>query len=112
MENAISTDATSQPRQGLWAYHAGVFHALYLDAANRKIDHVTWFRSLGLPDVGHDFDRVLRGRMTWDWHTGKYLLVFYGGRHLPNQVYQMVQDRFNPQGARVIERPARQMNWY
>lgn len=94
------------PQDGLWAYFEGRFYALSLEGRNRKTDHVTWFRAINLPDYGPDFDRILRGRMVWDRHFDYYVLTFYGARHLPNQIYEMVTRRFNANGARVVERPA------
>ncbi|QTD52901.1 hypothetical protein [Sulfidibacter corallicola] len=70
------------------------------------MDHVTWFRDIGLPDMGHEFDRVLRGRLTWDWQFDHYVLSFYGTQMLPNRVYSLVVERLNPHNHRVIEKPA------
>ena len=98
------------PKGGLWAYYMGRFYALTLTEANRHMDHVTWFYEIGLPDYGDEFDRVLRGRMLWDWHMDYYVLSFYGSRMIANNVYEMVTREFNPEGLKVVERPVSQ-NW-
>lgn len=92
--------------EGLWAFFGGRFYELSLHRGNRKMDHVTWFRELKLPDHGEEFDRVLRGRVTWDRHFDEYVLTFYGAYHLPNQIYEMVNRRFNPNGDPMVEKPA------
>lgn len=95
----------TQPAGGLWAYYEGQFHVLPLNQENREVDHVTWFRDISLPDYGPEFDRVLRGRMTWDRHMEHYVLSFYGDQYLPNPVYQLVLRHFNKDGHHVIEKP-------
>jgi len=92
---------------GLWAFYKGKLLCLHYDEMPLKTDHVRWFRSIGLPDHGCDFDRILRGRMTWDRDRDFFILVFYDTMHLPNYVYQKVNKEFNPTGARVIERPVK-----
>lgn len=89
----------------MWAYFEGRFYALPLCRENREVDHVTWFREIDLPDYGPAFDRVLRGRMTWDRQMEYFILSFYGDQYLPNVVYQMVNRHFNQDGHHVIEKP-------
>ena len=94
-----------QPTNGLWAYAAGRFYALDIEHGDNKTDHASWFLSLGLPDFGREFDKILRGRMTWDWHLEHYVLSFYGIRQLPNTIYELVTRRFNQDGHKVVEKP-------
>ncbi len=98
--------ASEQPSDGLWAFYEGQFHATPIPLENKKYDHVTWFGEIGLPDYGQAFDRVLRGRLTWDWQYEHYVLSFYGTPILPNRVYSMVNRALNPRNLRVVEKPA------
>ncbi len=102
----MTAPKNGHPDDGLWAHYRGRFYALSLTGANRKVDHVTWFREIGLPDFGPEFDKILRGRMIWDRHFDYYVLTYYGLRQLPNQIYNLVTRRFNQRGAKVVERPA------
>lgn len=95
-----------EPPGGLWAWSEGRFYALEFNAENRHLDHVRWFLEMGLPDFGPEFDRILRGRMLWDWVYQNYVLTFYGTQMLPNVVYSKIQDFFNKDGFEVVERPA------
>ncbi len=95
-----------EPSGGLWAYDGNRFYTLKLEPGDRKTDHISWFQSLGLPDHGREYDRILRGRMIWNWHFDHFVLTFYGLQELPNRIYEMVTRYFNPNGARVVERPA------
>ncbi|CAM2008599.1 hypothetical protein [Acanthopleuribacter pedis] len=99
-------ETTVQPGDGLWAFYEGQFHNTPIPPENKKYDHVTWFREIGLPDYGQAFDRVLRGRLTWDWHAEHYVLSFYGTPILPNRVYSMVNRKMNPNKHRIVEKPA------
>ena len=92
------------PVGGLWAWYEGRFYTMKLEGENRHMDHVTWFANLGIPDYGPGFDRVLRGRMTWDWHFDHFVLNYYGTTHLPNQLYQQINKFFNPSNEKVVER--------
>ena len=92
------------PVSGLWAWSQQRFYALDLQPGDRTTDHVRWFQELGLPDYGKAYDAILRGRMTWDWHFKHYVLSFYGIKQLPNQVYDLVERRFNPSGLKVVEK--------
>lgn len=98
--------AANEPVGGLWAWTEGKLFSLIFSAENRQLDHVTWFQQIGLADYGPEFDRILRGRMMWDWVYEHYVLSFYGVKMLPNQVYKLVNDTFNKAGHDVIERPA------
>lgn len=98
-------NAASLPIDGLWAYYKGDLLVLQLNPQNKKIDHASWFQEMGLPDVGIGFDRILRGRMTWDWDQKHYVLAFYDSMILPNHVYQKVIYAFNSSGRLVIEKP-------
>lgn len=95
-----------EPMGGLWAYADRRFYALPFTAENRHMDHVTWFPQIGLADYGPEFDRILRGRMLWDWVYEHFVLTFYGVQNLPNNVYKSVNDYFNKEGLEVVERPA------
>ena len=97
---------SQEPQQGLWAYFEGKYYGLKFNDLNRNVDHVTWFLDIGLPDYGPGFDRVLRGRMLWDWHFNFYVLTFYGTRSLPNTTYDWVTKFFEVEGHKVVERPA------
>lgn len=99
------SDESKEPPGGLWAFHEGAFYALIFTRENRHMDHVTWFLQLGLPDYGPEFDRILRGRMIWDWVYQNYVLSYYGVRMLPNNVYERVNTFFNSKGHEVVERP-------
>ena len=96
----------NRPIGGLWAYRRGKFYALKLDPKDRKTDHTSWFRSIGLPDYGKAYDEIMRGRVTWDRHFEHYVLTYYGTRCLPNQVYELVTRHFDTIGKEVVERPA------
>lgn len=102
--------ATHSPKSGLWAYHRGQFLVFYLEEQHKKMDHVTWFRDLGLPDFGLDFDRILRGRMMWNPDEGHYTLSFYDAMQLPNIVYEKVVRSFSATEIQVIEKPV-QTDW-
>jgi len=104
----MSDQDKTEPRGGLWAYFEGRFYALAFSDENRHMDHVTWFYEIGLPDYGIEFDRVLRGRMIWDWHMEHYSLTFYGTGMVPNHVYARVTKEFNPDGLNVVERAVTQ----
>ena len=106
--NASQAD-TSDPLGGLWAFHKLRFYGLVLHGQNRHMDHVRWFEELGLPDHGPEFDTVLRGRMTWDWHAHYFVLSYYGESKLPNRVYHQVNRFFNKAGHRVVERPVNEL---
>lgn len=95
-----------EPLGGLWAWSEGKLFTLAFTPENRHMDHVTWFPQIGLADYGPEFDRILRGRMLWDWVYEHYVLSFYGVHVLPNQVYKSVNDSFNKEGYEVVERPA------
>jgi len=104
----MTVDSAKQddtPKSGMWAHSGGKFYALVLEQGDRKTDHVTWFASLGLPDYGPEYDRMLRGRMTWDWHFDHYVLTYYGVHEIPNLVYQKIVKHFNPNGEKVVEKP-------
>ena len=58
----------NEPIGGLWAFVNNKVFILELKGQYQKMDHVKWFRHLGLPDFGPGFDAILRGRMVWDWH--------------------------------------------
>lgn len=96
----------TQPIDSLWAFYEGHFHTTPIPSDNKKYDHVTWFGEIGLPDYGQAFDRVLRGRLVWNWQGEHYVLSFYGTPILPNRVYSMVNRKLNPDKLRVIEKPA------
>lgn len=93
------------PEIGLWAYYKGNLLTLPLEHPKQKMDHATWFRDIGLPDHGEAYDRILRGRMTWDSEQNYFVLAFYDVLYLPNHVYQKLNQRFNARGARVVEKP-------
>ncbi len=92
------------PKNGLWAYASGRFYAMYLELGDAKTDHASWFLALGLPDFGREYDKILRGRMTWDWHLEHFVLSFYGIPQLPNTIYDLVIRRFNQDGHKVVEK--------
>jgi len=94
-----------QRQIGLWAYYKGSLLTLHLDHNNQKVDHAGWFRDIGLPDHGEAYDRILRGRMTWDGDQNYFVLAFYDVLYLPNHVYKKLNQTFNPDGARVVEKP-------
>lgn len=94
-----------EPRSCMWAYCKGKFLHRWLDPSDRQSDHPGWFHDLGLPDCGLEYDRILRGRLIWNRHSGYYELTFYGRDHLPNQVYQLVCQHLNPEGHRIVEKP-------
>lgn len=108
MTEQKKSDSTElkEPMGGLWAYHDRSFYGLQFTAQNKHMDHVTWFPELELPDYGPEFDRILRGRMLWEWSYEHFVLTFYGTRVLSNRVYKQVSDFFNPQGLEMVERPA------
>lgn len=98
------TSSASIKHGGLWAFHRGRFYALSFEHADPDIDHVHWFRTLGLPDYGPHFDRVVRGRFVWDWQFNHWLLSFYGAQQLSNQIYRAVLDFFTPTEGDIIEK--------
>lgn len=91
---------------GLWAWSDGKLYTLAFTAENRHMDHVTWFPDIGLADYGPEFDKILRGRMLWDWVYEHFVLTFYGMQTLPNNVYKQVNNAFNKDNLEVVERPA------
>lgn len=100
-----SPQPSNPPTGGLWAYHRGHLLTYPFQSKAPKMDHVQWFRDIGLPDFGLGFDRILRGRMIWDLDRAIFVLSFYDTMHLPNHVYQKVNRAFNPDGAEVMEKP-------
>ena len=93
------------PCGGLWVYTRGQFHHKLVEGCDHKTNHVEWFRSLGLPDYGPEYDKMLRGRLTWERHFEHYVLSWYGDRDLPNQVYDLVAQHFNAGDHTIVEKP-------
>ncbi len=102
---AASQRQDQTPKSGMWAFSGGRFYALHLEKGDRKTNHVAWFASLGLPEYGPEYDRMLRGRMTWDWHFDHFVLTYYGVQEIPNHLYQRIVNHFNPHGEKVVEKP-------
>ena len=100
----MSETGATEPQGGLWAWYEGKFYALQFNEENRHVDHAHWFYEIGLPDYGEPFDRVVRGRMIWDWHLDHYVLTFYEHQTIPNPVYEKVIRTFNQDGHKVVER--------
>ena len=99
-------NAETEPLGGLWAWADGKLYTLAFTPENRHMDHVSWFPKLGLADYGPEFDKILRGRMLWDWAYEHFVLTYYGVNSLPNTVYHQVNAAFNDRGLEVVERPA------
>lgn len=99
-----------EPIGGLWAFVNNRVFILELKGQNQKMDHVQWFRHLGLPDFGPGFDQILRGRMLWDWHFNCWKLS-YTGHVLPNRVYSELNNHFNKTGAHIQEKQT-SFSWY
>ena len=100
--------ANQTPKGGLWAWTKETFYGLAIEPGDRDTNHVSWFQELGLPDYGAEYDRILRGRLTWDWHFDHFVLSYYGVNSIPNAVYDAVVDYFGARGYQVVEKPSPQ----